>query len=143
MFSGEFEHSLDPKGRVIIPAKMREQLGGVFYITKGIEHNLLVFSEEGWREFYAKLNTLPVTNRNARGFKRLFLSGAVECETNAQGRVLIPATLREYANIEKDVTIIGNGNNVEIWDTNTWKDYMNVLDADAIAQGLDEVGISI
>ena len=143
MFSGEFEHSLDPKGRVIIPSKMREQLGDVFYITKGIEHNLLIFSKEGWDEFYAKLNTLPVTNRNARGFKRLFLSGAVECEANAQGRVLIPATLREYANIEKDVTIIGNGNNVEIWDKATWKDYMDVLDADAIAEGLDEVGISI
>ncbi len=143
MFSGEFEHSLDPKGRVIIPSKMRDQLGEVFYITKGIEHNLLVFSKEAWNEFYAKLNTLPLTNRNARGFKRLFLSGAVECEANAQGRILIPATLREYANIEKDVTIIGNGNNVEIWDTKTWKDYMDVLDADAIAEGHDEVGISI
>ncbi len=143
MFSGEFEHSLDAKGRVIIPSRMREQLGDVFYITKGIEHNLLIFSVEDWNEFYAKLNSLPVTNRNARGFKRLFLSGAVECEANAQGRILIPATLREYAGIDKDVTIIGNGNNVEIWDTNTWKTYMDELDADLIAEGLDEVGISI
>jgi len=143
MFSGEFEHSLDLKGRVIIPSKMREQLGDVFFITKGIEHNLLVFSKDAWNDFYAKLNTLPVTNRNARGFKRLFLSGAVECEANAQGRVLIPSTLRKYAGIEKDVTIIGNGNNIEIWDTKTWKDYMDVLDADLIAESLDEVGISI
>lgn len=143
MFSGEFEHSLDAKGRVIIPSRMREQLGDVFYITKGIEENLLIFSVQDWNEFYAKLNSLPLTNRNARGFKRHFLSGAVECEANAQGRILIPATLREYAGIDKDVTIIGNGNNVEIWDTKTWKSYMDELDADAIAQCLDEVGISI
>ncbi len=143
MFSGEFEHSLDQKGRVIIPSKMREQLGEVFFITKGIEHNLLVFSREGWDDFCAKLKTLSVTNRNARALKRLFFSGAVECEANSQGRVLIPSTLREYANIEKDVTIIGNGSNMEIWNTESWKDYMGDLDADAAAESLDEVGISI
>ena len=143
MFSGEFEHSLDLKGRVIIPSKMREQLGDVFFMTRGIEHNLLIFSKSDWEEFYTKLNTLPVTNKNARGFKRHFLSGAVECEVSSQGRILSPATLREYAFIDKDVTIIGNGNNVEIWSTKVWKEYMSELDAEEIAHCLDEVGISI
>ncbi len=143
MFNGEYEHSLDSKGRVIMPSKFRESLGEVFYITKGLDHNLLVFSKQEWDIFYTKLSTLPMANKNARGFSRLFLSGAVECEANAQGRVLIPATLRAYAGIDKDVTILGNGNKVEIWDRDTWLGYVDDLDPEAIAENLCEVGINI
>ena len=143
MFNGEYEHSLDSKGRVIMPSKFRDALGDVFYVTKGLDHNLLVFSKEEWDIFYQKLSTLPMANKNARGFSRLFLSGAVECEANAQGRVLIPATLRAYAGIDKDVTILGNGNKVEIWDRDTWLGYVDALDPEAIAESLCEVGINI
>jgi MraZ protein len=143
MFSGEYEHSLDTKGRVIMPSKFREALGEVFYVTKGLDRNLLVFSQEEWNIFYDKLNTLPMANKSARGFSRLFLSGAVECEANAQGRVLIPANLRSYANIEKDVTIIGNGNKVEIWSTENWNNYIDSLDPEMVAESLCEIGINI
>lgn len=143
MFSGEYEHSLDAKGRVIMPSKFREPLGDVFYITKGLDHNLLVFSSEEWNIFYSKLNTLPMSNKSARGFSRLFLSGAVECEASGQGRVLIPANLRAYAGIDKDVTIIGNGNKVEIWSTENWNNYIDSLDPEVIAESLCEIGINI
>ncbi len=143
MFSGEYEHSLDTKGRVIMPSKFRESLGEVFYVTKGLDHNLLVFSQEEWNVFYDKLNTLPMANKSARGFSRLFLSGAIECEANSQGRVLIPANLRSYAEIEKDVTIIGNGNKVEIWSTENWNKYIDALDPEMVAESLCEIGINI
>ena len=143
MFSGEYEHSIDAKGRVIIPSKFRDSLGGVFYITKGLDHNLLVYSEEGWKAFCEKLSNLPMANKNARGFSRLFLSGAVECEADKQGRVLLPATLRNYAGIVKNATILGNGDKIEIWSTEIWNDYIAELDPDAVAENLCEIGIMI
>ena len=143
MFSGEYQHTLDAKGRVIMPSKLREGLGESFFVTKGLDKNLLVFSREEWDVFNNKLNTLPMANKNARGFSRLFLSGAVECEANAQGRVLLPATLRAYAGIDKDVTIIGNGNKVEIWSTENWNNYIDALDPEMIAESLCEIGINI
>ena len=143
MFSGEYEHSIDTKGRVIMPLKFREALGSVFYITKGLDHNLLVYSAEAWQNFYEKLSKLPMADKNARGFSRLFLSGAVECEVDKQGRVLLPATLRNYAGIIKNATIIGNGDKIEIWSTETWNNYIDDLDPDAVAANLCEIGIII
>lgn len=143
MFSGEYEHSIDAKGRVIMPLKFRESLGNVFYITKGLDHNLLVYSKDAWQNFYEKLSKLPMADKNARGFSRLFLSGAVECEADKQGRVLLPATLRNYAGITKNTTIIGNGDKIEIWSTENWNDYLNDLDPDAVAANLCEIGIMI
>ncbi len=143
MFSGEYEHSLDAKGRVIMPSKFRESLGSVFYITKGLDRNLLVFSTDAWNSFYEKLSKLPMADKNARGFSRLFLSGAAECEADKQGRILLPAPLRNYAGINKDVTIIGNGDKIEIWSSENWNSYIDALDPDAVAENLCEIGIII
>lgn len=143
MFSGEYEHSIDAKGRIIMPLKFRESLGNVFYITKGLDRNLLVYSAEAWQNFYEKLSKLPMADKNARGFSRLFLSGAVECEADKQGRVLLPATLRNYAGIIKNATVIGNGDKIEIWSTENWNSYIDNLDPDAVAANLCEIGIVI
>lgn len=143
MFSGEYEHSLDAKGRVIMPSKFREALGSVFYITKGLDHNLLVFSTDAWNSFYEKLSKLPMADKNARGFSRLFLSGAAECDADKQGRILLPSNLRAYAGITKDVTIIGNGDKIEIWSSENWNSYIDALDPDAVAENLCEIGIII
>ena len=102
MLIGEYEHSLDSKGRMILPAKIREDLGEKFIITKGLDGCLFGFSESEWNNFEEKLKQLPLTNKNARDFVRFFLSGAVEAETDKQGRILIPANLREYADLDKE-----------------------------------------
>ena len=112
--TGEYEHRLDTKGRLIMPSKLREELGCTFMITKGLDNCLYVYPNDEWQQFADKLNQLPMTNKSARQFKRFFNSGAVKCETDAQGRVIIPQTLRTFANIEKDVVIIGNGEKAEI-----------------------------
>lgn len=143
VLSGEYQHTLDSKGRVIMPVKLREELGETFVVTKGLDKNLLVFSMEQWEKFYEKLSTLPLANKNSRGFSRLFLAGAIECETDKQGRILITQPLKEYASLEKDVTIIGNGDKVEIWSTHNWNEYMNSIDTDEIAESLCELGIMI
>ena len=112
-------------------------------MTKGIDHNILLYSEEEWNLFYSKLSKLPMTNKNARNFKRLFLSGLVECEPTSQGRILIPPSLRSYAGIDKEVVITGNGEYAEIWNEKAWEERMNDLDPDTIAGELDAAGISI
>ncbi len=143
MFSGEYQHSIDTKGRVIMPAKFREALGEHFVVTKGLDRNLLVFSMEEWQKFYDKLSTLPLANKSSRDFSRMFLAGAVECETDKQGRILLTTPLRAYAALVKDVTVIGNGNKVEIWSSENWNDYIGAIDTDEMAQSLCELGIMI
>jgi MraZ protein len=142
-FIGEYEHSLDSKGRVIMPAKYREALGDIFYITRGLDQNLLVFGKDEWNTFYEKLKTLPMSVKNARGFSRWFLSGAVECEANAQGRVLLPAHLRQHAKIDKDVVIVGNGDRIELWNKDLWAEYLAGLEPDDMSEGLNQVGYGI
>jgi len=143
MFSGEYQHTIDAKGRVIMPAKFRAALGEKFMVTKGLDKNLLVFSYEEWQKFYDKLKELPIANKKSRAFTRMFLAGAIECETDKQGRILLNAPLRTYASLVKDVTVIGNGNNVEIWSTEIWDEYVNGLDIDELEEGLEELGIRI
>ena len=123
MLIGEYEHSLDVKGRLIMPSKLREDVGEKFIITKGLDGCLFVFSQSEWIKFEEKLKTLPLSNKNARDFVRFFLSGATECEIDKQGRFLIASNLREYANMEKDVVIIGVGTRLEIWNKDKWKNY--------------------
>ena len=101
--SGEYEHKLDAKGRLIMPLKLRSELGESFMVTKGIDCCLYVYGMTEWEEFVEKLNKLPMTNRTARAFKRGFLAGAVKCEPDAQGRILLSPKQREYAHIDKDV----------------------------------------
>ncbi len=143
MLIGEYEHSLDAKGRLIMPAKLREDIGEKFIITKGLDGCLFGFSQNEWANFEEKLKTLPLTNKNARDFVRFFLSGAIECEIDKQGRFLIASNLREYGAMEKEVVIIGVGTRIEIWNKESWKAYNSDenISADAIAENMTMLGI--
>lgn len=143
MLIGEYEHSLDAKGRLIMPAKIREDIGEKFIVTKGLDGCLFGFSQDEWTNFEEKLKTLPLTNKNARDFVRFFLSGAIECEIDKQGRFLIAGNLREYACMEKEVVIIGVGTRIEIWNKDKWKSYNSDenISADAIAENMTMLGI--
>jgi len=120
---GEYQHTIDEKGRIIIPAKFREALGASFIITRGLDNCLFVYPREEWNQLEQRLKSLPSMAANARAFARLLFSGACECEWDKQGRVNVPAHLREYARLEKDCTVIGVSTRVEIWDKATWEEY--------------------
>lgn len=143
MLIGEYEHSLDVKGRLIMPAKLRADIGEKFIISKGLDGCLFVFSQSEWSNFEAKLKELPLTNKNARDFVRFFLSGATECELDKQGRFLIVNNLRAYAEIEKEVIIIGVGTRLEIWNKEKWEKYNSSenLSPDDIAENMTMLGI--
>lgn len=143
MLIGEYEHSLDVKGRLILPAKIREDMGDKFIVTKGLDGCLFGFSQNEWTNFEEKLKTLPLTNKNARDFVRFFLSGATECEIDKQGRFLITSNLRAYATLEKDAIIIGVGTRIEIWNREKWKSYNSDenISADEIAENMTMLGI--
>ncbi|MBE3592835.1 MAG: division/cell wall cluster transcriptional repressor MraZ [Thermoanaerobacter sp.] len=143
MLMGQYEHTIDSKGRVIIPAKFREELRDRFVLTKGLDNCLFVYSLDEWKNIEAKLKTLPLTKKDARAFTRFFLAGAVECEIDKQGRILIPANLREHAKIEKDVIFIGVSTRVEIWSKEVWEEYSNNTDVsfEEIAEHLDDLNI--
>lgn len=141
MFIGEYEHTVDAKGRVIMPVKLREEMGEKFIITKGQEGCLFAYSQNEWKNFEEKLKTLPsYTNKNVRDFIRYFLSGAVECELDKQGRFLIPSNLRKHAMLEKEVVIIGVGSKIEIWDRQEWERYENIS-PDEVAENLSNLDI--
>ena len=123
MFMGEFQHSLDDKGRMIVPVKFREELGATFVMTRGLDKCLFVYPMSEWEILESKLKSLPMTRADARSFVRFFFSGASECELDKQGRVLIPAGLREYAGLTKDCVVLGVSNRVEIWAQDSWKAY--------------------
>ena len=129
-FNGEFQHGVDDKGRLIMPAKFREALGSHYMIAKGMEHCLFVYTMTEWSRLEEKLNSLNVFNKKIRDFKRRFFSGSGECETDKQGRVLINQELRSYAGIIRDVYILGAGEHIEIWDKATWEAYRDNLDDD-------------
>ncbi len=123
MFIGEYHHSIDDKGRLIIPSKFREELGNKFIITRGIENCLFVYSLESWEKIVNKLETLPFTKKDARAFIRFFLSGASEAEFDKQGRINITSPLISYANITKECVVIGTGDRLEIWSEESWNDF--------------------
>ena len=125
MFIGEYHHTIDDKGRIIIPAKFREDLGKNFIITRGIENCLFVYSLDTWNQITDKLNSLPFTKKDARAFNRFFMSGATSVELDKQGRVNVTAPLIDYANIVKDCVIIGTGDRLEIWAQEAWNDFFN------------------
>lgn len=143
MFYGEYQHSLDPKGRVIIPSKFREGLGEKFIVTKGLDNCLFAYSLEEWTSLENKLKALPFTDKDVRAFIRFFFSGATECEVDKQGRILIPNNLREYAALEKDIFIIGVSSRVEIWNKDNWEKYSSDdnISADNIAEKMALLGI--
>lgn len=117
---GEYHHSIDDKGRLIIPAKFREELGSKFIITRGLEKCLYIYSENEWKIKVAKLKTLPFTKKDVRMFERFFLSGATECEFDRQGRINITSLLVRYADITKECVIIGANDRLEIWSETNW-----------------------
>jgi len=126
-----------------MPAKLREDMGEKFIITKGLDGCLFGFSQNEWENFETKLKTLPLTNKNARDFVRFFLSGAMECEIDKQGRFLISSNLRNIATLEKEVIIIGVGTRIEIWNKEKWENYNNEenISADDIAENMTMLGI--
>ncbi len=145
MFMGEYSHTIDTKGRLIIPSKFREELGETFVVTKGLDGCLFVFSDEEWKAFEIKLKSLPLTNKNARQFARFFVAGATPCELDKQGRILLPATLREFAGLEKDVVLTGMLNRIEIWSKEKWNENNSLDDVamDEIAEQMTDLGLGI
>lgn len=125
MFMGEYHHSIDDKGRLIIPAKFRTELGDKFIITRGIENCLFVYPEERWEQIVHKLESLPFTKKDARNFTRFFLSGATVAEFDKQGRINITSPLINYAGIKKDCVIIGTGDRLEIWSKDAWDNFFD------------------
>ncbi|WP_209808727.1 division/cell wall cluster transcriptional repressor MraZ [Ammoniphilus resinae] len=123
MFMGEYQHTIDEKGRITVPAKFREELGEKFVVTRGLDRCLFVYPMEEWKQLEAKLKTLPFTRSDARAFTRFFFSGATECELDKQGRVNIPGPLRQHANLDKDCVVIGVSSRVEIWSMQHWESY--------------------
>lgn len=119
-FVGEYLHNLDQKGRLALPAKFREAIGSRFIISRGLDRCLYVYPQDEWAKVLEKVESLPMSQKESRAFARYFLSGASEGETDRQGRVVIPAHLREYAGLTKDVYILGVGTRLEIWDKEAW-----------------------
>jgi len=120
---GEYQHNIDVKGRMIVPAKFREGLGEAFVLTRGLDQCLFAYPLEEWKILEEKLKKLPLTKRDARSFTRFFFSGAVECEVDKQGRINIPSTLRTYSQLDKECIVIGVSNRVEVWSKEIWEDY--------------------
>ena len=116
--TGEYNHAIDAKGRLFMPAKLRDDLGEAFYVCKGLGGCLFVYSSENWENFESKVNEMPITQ--AIQFQRNIFPTASRCEPDAQGRILIPQKLREYAKLSKAVTVLGMGNHAEIWDAPVW-----------------------
>lgn len=143
MFIGEYHHSIDEKGRIIIPSKFREELGFNFIITKGLDGCLFVYPKKEWDKIVAKLEVLPFTKKDARTFMRFFLSGATECEFDKQGRINITNPLIEYAGLDKDCVVIGVNDRLEIWDKDKFNGYFesNQEYLSDIAESLFEVGV--
>lgn len=139
MFIGTYQHNIDSKSRVIIPAKFREELGETFMLTKGMNNCLFVLSMEQWQLFQEKIASLPV----ASGLQlvRFFCAGACEATPNPHGRILVPDNLRKYAQLDKDVTVIGTGNRVEIWNTEKWNEYLDNQSQENIMQAMELLGI--
>lgn len=141
MFTSEYRHTVDAKGRLIIPAKFREEFGNQFCLTRGLDGCLFLFPEMEWKEFENKLRQLPVTfNKDARQFVRFFTTGATNGQFDKQGRILIPQTLRGFANIQKDVVVAGSLNKLEIWSKERWDTMNSFDDMDAIAANLQGLG---
>ncbi|WP_458863742.1 division/cell wall cluster transcriptional repressor MraZ [Acidaminobacterium chupaoyuni] len=135
---GEFQHNIDAKGRLFIPVKLRDSLGSEFIVTKGLDGCLFVYSGEAWQVLEDKISQLPLSK--SRNLQRFFFSSAADCEPDAQGRVVIPQNLREYAGLTKEVTVIGVSGRVEIWDTQRWKAYNDELTSESIENAMEDIG---
>ncbi|MCM3441207.1 division/cell wall cluster transcriptional repressor MraZ [Metabacillus halosaccharovorans] len=124
MFMGEYHHTIDIKGRMIVPSKFREGLGETFVVTRGLDQCLFVYPMSEWNIIEEKLKALPLTKKDARAFTRFFFSGATECEIDKQGRVNIATPLLQYAKLEKECVVIGVSNRIELWSKSIWENYV-------------------
>ena len=145
MFDGEFYHTLDAKGRLILPARFREELGGSFMITRGLDGCLFVYTQLEWQALDEKLQKLPLINKWARELTRFFHVGVTQCEPDKQGRILVPAGLRTYADLKKEVCMVGVGKHIEIWDKERWENNMSDIseNMDGLLDGMQDMGFVI
>ena len=143
MFMSEYNHTIDAKGRLIIPSKFRDQLGEEFVVTKGMDGCLFVYANEDWTAFEQKLTSLPLINKEARKFARFFLAGAAQVELDKQGRILLPSNLREFAALEKDIVLVGVGTRIEIWSKEAWETISEEDNMDDISATMEGLGLTI
>ena len=137
--TGQYEHTIDAKGRLFIPAKLRQELGSTFHVTVGQDHCLSIYSDESWAVFMDKLKGMSYNE--VKRLRGLFAYGA-DCEPDAQGRILLPAKLREYAGLEKDVVVIGSFDRVEIWNAQRWAELeRNAFESGSLEQAMEEMGL--
>lgn len=141
MFMGEYNHSIDTKGRIIVPAKFRESLGEEFVVTLGLDGCLFVYPNNEWENFVKELKNLP-GNKEARQLQRYFMAGAASLEVDKQGRILIPSKLREAVGLEKDVVFVGVLNKIEIWSKGRWEANNSFDNMDDIAENMSNFGLS-
>ncbi|MCI9420183.1 MAG: division/cell wall cluster transcriptional repressor MraZ [Eubacterium sp.] len=141
MFMGTYDHSIDTKGRVIVPAKFREALGDSFVVTLGLDGCLFVYPNDEWEDFVNQLKELP-GSKEARKLQRYFMAGAAPCDVDKQGRVLIPSNLREKAGLEKDIVFVGVMSKIEIWSRQRWDENDDFDNVDDIAEHMSELGLS-
>lgn len=143
MFRGEYSHSIDAKGRMIMPAKLREQLDATCILTKGLDTCLYVYSLREWEKIEEDFQSKPHADAASRRFARQFFGSAVDCDIDKQGRVLIPANLREYAHLSKDVILTGVLTHIEIWDKAAWDKESDEEDMESLAEQMADLGIAI
>ena len=142
MLIGEYSHSIDDKGRVRIPKNLRDDLGETFYVTKGFDKCIFVFSEVEWKRFMTKVNQNYMKKKDFRRIQRFFTGSANEVSLDGQGRVTISQALRDYGNFSKDVTVVGMNDRVELWATDAWKAYMSeVEDISDMADSLEDLDL--
>jgi len=143
MFIGEYQHNLDDKGRLAVPAKFRELLTHGLVATRGLDNCLFVYTLESWKELAKKLANMSFTQKDKRAFNRSMFSGASDLGLDSQGRVLLPENLRNFANLKKEVVIIGVYDRLEIWDKEKWENYRDNMEesGDDVAERLGEISI--
>ena len=143
MFMGEYSHTIDSKGRLIVPSKFRESLGDEFVVTKGLDGCLFVYSQEEWTNIEEKFKQVSLTTKDARKFSRFFFAGAATVEVDKQGRILLPSVLREFAGLEKDIVSVGVLSRIEILSKDKWQESNEYDDMDEIAEHMADLGLSI
>lgn len=143
MFIGEYQHSIDDKGRMAIPVKFRADLSKGAVVTRGLDRCLFVYTVDAWKVLAEKLMNLPLSQSKSRAFARLMLAGAMDVELDKQGRIILPEYLREYASVKKGVVVAGLYDRLEIWDQSAWQTYTAATEKDSneIAESLSELGV--
>lgn len=142
MFTGEYRHSIDGKGRLAVPARFRADLEGGAFVSRWIDGCLAIFPRDAWDDLASRVASLPVSDAGARTFSRFIFSGAFEVDLDRQGRALVPAGLREFAGLESDVVVVGARDHIELWNPARWAGYSAAMQSpDVLATHLENLGI--